>query len=304
MRIGTAEAESTFLSQGQALAGVLIERGVEGPIDVVLSPSASIDNANRLAAGEIDFGYMAANWIGRARRGEAPFRQPIDLRMVAPMNAGPLFFIARADSGLRTFDDLRGKSVCVGPRTSGMTQHSHTILGALGMSHADIEPVFLSFADGAEALAKGDIDAQLQCPIPNKVMSALDARVALRVISYAPAQLDTILGKVPFYRRVVMRKGALRALDADSAQPGVLNVLVTHARADAEMVRSVASAICTGASDLVAANALYTGLPELFEPLKSQGAAAFAFDGVVLHDGAVAAYREAGLLRLKGANLI
>lgn len=296
MRIGTAEVESTFLSQGQALAGMLIERGVEGPIDVLLSPSASIDNANRLHAGEIDFGYMAANWIGRAKRGEAPFKQPIDLAMVAPMNAGPLFFIARADSGLRTFDDLRGKRVCVGPKTSGMTQHSHTILAALGMSHADIVPVFLSFADGAEALAQGEINAQLQCPIPNKVMSALDARVALRVISYSPAQLDTTLSKVPFYRRVVMRKGALRALDADSAQPGVLNVLVTHARADTEMVRSVAAAIHAGARDLVVANALYTGLPELFEPLRTQGAAALAFDGVVLHEGAVSAYRAAGML--------
>lgn len=296
MRIGTAEADSTFLTQGQALAGVLLERGVEGPVDVVLSPSASIDNANRLHAGEIDFGYMAANWIGRARRGDAPFKQPIDLRMVAPMNAGPLFFIARADSGLRTFDDLRAKRVCVGPRTSGMTQHSHTILGALGLSHADIVPVFLSFADGAEALAKGEIDAQLQCPIPNKVMTALDARVGLRVISYAPAQLDAILAKVPFYRRAVMCKGSLRALDADSPQPGVLNVLVTHARADAEMVRSVASAIQAGADDLVKANALYTGLPDLFVPLRTQGAKALEFDGVVLHDGAKAAYGAAGLL--------
>lgn len=296
MRIGTAEADSTFLTQGQALAALLSGRGVPGPIEVALSPSASIDNANRLHAGEIDFGYMAANWIGRARRGEAPFKQPIDLRMVAPMNAGPLFFIARADSGLRTFDDLRGKRVCVGPRTSGMTQHSHTILGALGLSHADIVPVFLSFADGAEALAKGEIDAQLQCPIPNKVMSALDARVALRVVSYAPAQLDTILAKVPFYRRAVMRKGMLRALDADSVQPGVLNVLVTHARADRSLVQQVAGAIHAGANDLVAANALYAGLPDLFAPLETQGAKALEFDGVVLHDGAVAAYREAGLL--------
>ena len=296
MRIGTAEADSTFLTQGQALAGVLLQHGMEGPIDVLLSPSASIDNANRLHAGEIDFGYMAANWIGRARRGEAPFEQPIDLRMVAPMNAGPLFFITRADKGLRMFDDLLGKRVCVGPKTSGMTQHSHTILGALGLSHADIVPVFLSFAEGAEALARGEIDAQLQCPIPNKVMTALDARVALRVISYAPAQLDTILAKAPFYRRVVMRKGTLKALDADCAQPGVLNVLVTHARAEQALVQQVAGAISAGAQDLVAANALYMGLLDLLTPMKTQGAPALAFDGVVLHEGAMAAYRAAGLM--------
>ena len=296
MRIGTAESESTFLTQGQALAGVLLQRGVPGPIDVVISPAASIDNANRLDAGDIDFGYMAANWIGRARRGDAPFTKPIDLRMVAPMNAGPLFFIARADSGLATFSDLRGKRVCVGPRTSGMTQHAHTIFGALGGSLADVTPVYLSFADGADALARGEIDAQLQCPIPNKVMTSLDARLALRVLAYTPEQLETVLSKVSFYRRVVMKKGALRALDHDVAQPAVVNVLVCHARAEAAEVAAVAAAIVAGSNDLVAANALYAGLPDLFTPLVTEGASALTFDGVVPHDGALAAYRAAKLL--------
>ena len=296
MRIATAETNSTFLAQGQALAGMLAKRGIPGPIEVLVSPGASIDNANRLQAGDIDFGYMAANWIGRAKRGEAPFTVPVDLRMVAPMNAGPLFFIARADSSLRTFADLKGKRVCVGPLTSGMTQHAHTIFGALGGSFADFTPVYRSFADGAEALVRGEIDAQLQCPIPNQVMTALDARVPLRVLSYAPAELDQVLAKVEVYRRVVMRRGALRALGADVAQPGVVNVLVCHARANAAMVRQVAGAIAAGAADLVAANALYTGLPDLFAPLKTEGAKALEFGGVGLHEGAVGAYRAAGLM--------
>ena len=261
-----------------------------------ISPSASIDNANRLHAGEIDFGYMAANWIGRARRGEAPFKQPIDLRMVAPMNVGPLFFIARADSRLSTFSDLTGKRVCVGPLTSGMTQHAHTIFGALGGSLADVTPVHLSFAEGAAALARGEIDAQLQCPIPNKVMTALDAEVPLRVIAYTPAELATVLSKVPFYRQAVMRKGSLRALTADTSQPGVLNVLVCHARADRGLVAQVAGAIVGGAHELVATNALYAGLPDLFKPLATDGQKALEFDGVILHAGAIDAYRAARLM--------
>ena len=106
IRIGTAEPDSTFLTQGQALAAILPAHGAPGPYDVLMSPAASIDNANRLDRGEIDLGFMAANWIGRAKRGDKPFSAPIDLRMVAPMNVGPLFFIARAGSGIETFDDL------------------------------------------------------------------------------------------------------------------------------------------------------------------------------------------------------
>ena len=239
---------------------------------------------------------MASNWIGRAKSGEAPFTQKIDLRMVAPMNAGPLFFIARANSDLRTVSDLRGRRLVVGPQQSGMAQHARVILGALGLTFADVTPIFLDFAAGAEALERGEADAQLQCPIPNKVMTALAARVLLRVLPYAPADLDTVLRAVPFYRRTVMRKGAIRGLDADVAQAAVVNVLVTHARVAEDKVKDVTAAIFGARDELPRLNALFDGIGDLFTPLRSEGVGALEFGGVTLHPGAIAAYRAAGLL--------
>ena len=230
------------------------------PVEVSTSGHASVENANRLQANDIDFGFMASNWIGRAKNGEAPFAQKIDLRMVAPMNAGPLFFITRADSDLRTVTDLRGRRLVVGPQKSGMTQHARVILGTLGLTFADFTPVYLDFAAGAEALARGEADAQLQCPIPNKVMTALAARVLLRVLPYAAADLDTVLRAVPFYRRTVMRKGAIRGLDADVAQAAVVNVLVTHARTPEDTVSDVTSAIFDARDELPRLNALFDGI--------------------------------------------
>ena len=81
----------------------------------------------------IEFGFMASNWIGRAKNGEPPFAQPIDIRMAAPMNAGPLFFIARAGSPIRTVADLRGRRVVLGMKTSGMVQHAHTSSACSGL---------------------------------------------------------------------------------------------------------------------------------------------------------------------------
>jgi hypothetical protein len=297
VRIGTAERDSTFLSQGFALKTVLDRVPALTPVDVSTSGHASVENANRLAADDIDFGFMASNWIGRAKNGEAPFAQKIDLRMVAPMNAGPLFFIARADSELRTVTNVRGRRLVVGPQQSGMTQHARVILGALGLTFADVTPLFLDFAAGAEALERGEADAQLQCPIPNKVMTALAARVLLRVLPYAPADLDTVLRAVPFYRRTVMRKGAIRGLDADMAQAAVVNVLVTHARVAEDKVREVTAAIFAARDELPQLNALFDGIGDLLTPLRSEGARALEFGGVTLHAGAIAAYRAAGLLQ-------
>jgi uncharacterized protein len=297
VRIGTAEPNSTFLSQGLALKTVLDRVPALKPVEVSTSAHASVENANRLAANDIDFGFMASNWIGRARNGEAPFAQKVDLRMVAPMNAGPLFFIARADSDLRTVTDVRGQRLVVGPQQSGMAQHARVILGTLGLTFDDVTPMFLDFAAGAEALARGEADAQLQCPIPNTVMTALAARVLLRVLPYAAADLDAVLRAVPFYRRTVMRKGEIRGLEADVAQAAVVNVLVTHARVAKDKVRDVASAIFAARDELPRLNPLFDGLPELFEPLRTDGARALEFGGVTLHPGAIAAYRAAGLLQ-------
>jgi uncharacterized protein len=297
LRIGTAERDSTFLSQGNALKAVLERNPALPPVAVSISRHASTENANRLHADDIDFGFMASNWIGRAKNGEPPFAQKIDLRMVAPMNAGPLFFITRADSALRTVTDLRGRRLVVGPEKSGMTQHARVILDTLGLGFVDFTPLFLDFPAGAEAIVRGEADAQLQCPIPNKVMTALAERISVRVLPYGRGELEALLAAVPFYRRSIMRKNAIRGLDADVPQVAVVNVLVTHARVAAATVREVTTAIIAARDELPRLNALFGGIAELFEPLQSDGARALEFGDVALHPGALAAYRAAGLLR-------
>ena len=296
LRIGTSERDGTFHSQGRSLKTILDRHPQLAPVEVLESKSASVDNARRLSDAEIEFGFMASNWIGRAMSGEAPFVEPIDLRMAAPMNAGPLFFIAPAAAPIGCVGDLRGKRVSVGLATSGMVQHMHAIFGALGLSFTDFTPLYLDFAAGADALAAGTVDAQLQCPIPNQVMTALAARVDLQVIPYGPGEIEKVLRAVAFYRPTIMRARSIRGLEDDVTQIAVVNVLATHARVAEATVREVVAAVIEGACELARLNPLFVGLPDLFEPLRRQGRAALEFGGTPLHPGALRAYHEAGLL--------
>ena len=148
-RIATAEEGGTFWTQGLALKSVLEREPALAPIEIAPSPGASIETAEGVAAGDAAFGFMAANWIPRALAGEAPFARPLDLRIVAPMNTGPLFFIARADRQFRSVRDLQGKRVVFGPSTSGMAQHARVILDLLGLG---VTPLFLDFERGAAAV--------------------------------------------------------------------------------------------------------------------------------------------------------
>lgn len=296
VRIGTNEAGGTFHSQGTAIAGMLRSTTGLGEVEILATPNASVANAIHLDRGEVEFGFMASNWIGGAHRGEAPFDHPIGLRMASPANAGPMFFVTLAGSPIRTVGDLRGRRVAVGVEGGGMAQHLHTMFGVLGISFSDFTPVYLGFPDGADALKAGEIDAQWQCPIPNQVMTDLAAGADVRVVEYAPGELEKLVAEVPFYRRAVMAKGAFRGLDADSAQVGVLNVLVTHERVDEALVCAVVGAMVENIAELTRLCPLYDSLRPLYEPLRTEGGAALEIDGVALHPGALRAYEEAGYL--------
>jgi uncharacterized protein len=298
IRIGTGERGGTFHTQGLALKAAL-ERDLSIPaIEVVESPSGvSIENANRLHAGEIDFGFVSAPWVAAAKKGEAPFDHPIDLRVAAPMNVGPNFFVAHADSGLRKVSDLRGRKVAIGLKSSGIAQHAEAVFAALGIAPGDMERVYVDFAQGADMLAAGEVDAQYQCPIPNRVMLDLAERIRVRVLSYDPPHLDAALKFIPQDRPVIMPKGAFPGVDEDLPQLGVVNLLATHAHVDPETVRHIVRAIVSAAIELGRLDPLFEGLTELLDALKSGSRAALESDGVELHAGAVLAYADLGFLK-------
>ncbi|MDH3444204.1 MAG: TAXI family TRAP transporter solute-binding subunit [Deltaproteobacteria bacterium] len=296
-RMGTSEYGGTFYTQGSAFAELFNRGRSDADTCVVQTSDASIHNAKQLDAGELEFGFMASNWIGRAKDAAPPFAKKFALRMVAPANAGPMFFVKLANSPVKTVADFAGKRIAVGAKGSGMEQHSHTIFGVLGLSFDSFTPVHMSFADGAQALIAGEIDAQFQPPIPNKVMTDLSQRADVRVVPYAQGQLERVLAEVPFYRGVTMEKGVFRGVVEDIAQLAVINVLVTHERVPEVLVHDMARAIADNLDQLPQMNPLFKGLKDLFEPLRTRGPAAFEFGGVPLHPGAARAYKEAGWLK-------
>ena len=78
--------------------------------------------------------------------------------------------------------------------------------------------------------------------------------------------------------------------------PRCVNVLATDARMSEAVVHEAIAAVLANTEELGRLNSLFSGLDELFEPLRKQGPATLEFGGVKLHPGALSAYRQAGLL--------
>ena len=293
IRIGTSEVDGTFHRQGEAIASFLRKKY---RVETKPMTGSSVGSALGLASGELEFGFSASNWVGRALRGENPFDNPISLRMVAPANVGPMFFIVREDSKLYQINDMRGCRVAVNFIDSGMFQHTKTIFGILGISFDDFDPIYVGFEEGAEKLIKGEIDAQWQCPIPNPVMTKLANKLNVRVLEYGPGQLEKVIEKAKFYRQATIHKGSFKGVLSNTKQVGVLNVIATHERVNSEQVKDFVVSMITNARELGKIEELFKGLNDLFSEIGKEGRSIIEPDCVRLHDGAVEAYRKFGLL--------
>jgi TRAP transporter TAXI family solute receptor len=212
------------------------------------------------------------------------------------MNLGPNFFVVRADSNLRNVSDLRGKKVAIGLKTGGMMPHANAVLKAIGLGLNDVQRVYVDFAEGARMLISGEVDAQYQRPIPNRVMTELSKQCEVRVLRYDKTQIEAALRAIPYDRLTLMNKGSIRGLDEDIPQLGVLNLLVAHARTDERTVQLVAQAVITHAIALGALVPLFDGLPALLDMIRCERFVSLEFDDVRLHPGAARAYADAGFL--------
>ena len=132
--------------------------------------------------------------------------------------------------------------------------------------------------------------------MPGTTFPYLSERADVRVVPYAPGQLEKILSEVSFYRKVTIEKGAFRGVVQDVPQVAVVNVIVTHERVQDKAVYELAKTIAENLETPPKLNPPFKGLRDFFEPLRTKGAAAFEF-GVPLHPGALRAYREAGWLK-------
>ncbi len=295
LRIASSDLLSTFYEQAKALGQVLVEEGIAQETEVLVT-TGSVMNAEMVVGGDADLGFMASNWVPRAVTGASPFTAPVDVAIVAPLNAGPLFFVAKADSELNSVAELRGRKVAVGHRDSGMAQHALNMVRNFGWGDDGMEFAFISTFDGGDALASGAVDAQFQAPIPSTHFRELCDRIAIKVLDYGPGQIEGACREIPFYTPAMVPAQFVPGLDSDRAAIGVLNVIVTVAGGGGQFTHDVTEAYIRRAKDLEQMNPLFLGLEGLLARARTEGAVALAPGDAPLHPSSAQAFREAGLL--------
>lgn len=157
--IATGGTGGVYYVYGGGIAEVLT-RHLEGVNAVAEVTSASVDNIRLLTQGEAEVAFSLADTAYLAVQGEDPFEEPQPIRALAVLYNNYNHLVVRADSGINTVADLRGKRVSTGAPGSGTEVTALRILQAYGLNpDTDVQRDFLGVQESADALRDGRIDA-------------------------------------------------------------------------------------------------------------------------------------------------
>lgn len=162
--VGTGDLTGVYYPAGGAICRLVNkERNLHGIRCAVESTQGSTYNLNALKRGELDLAIVQPDWLYHAAMGSSIFAQEgasKGLRTLMNLHSEALTIVARKDSGIKTFRDLKGKKVNLGSPESGQRRTMDLILSTLGWDYNDFEIASeLSASDMSEALCSGRIDA-------------------------------------------------------------------------------------------------------------------------------------------------
>ena len=95
---------------------------------------------------------------------------------------------------------MKGKIVSIGAQGSGVYFNAIDVLGAYGMTEADITPVYQSFGDSAESLKDKKIDAAfIVAGAPTTAIVDLSTSAQVYLVSIDDEHMDKLLASSPYY---------------------------------------------------------------------------------------------------------
>jgi TRAP transporter TAXI family solute receptor len=157
--VGTNPAGSIYYALGGGLAKVFTEKmGVQAIVQPYAGSSVYLPLINN---GEVTAGLSSTLDSGAAYRGEDGRAPMKNLRSLVRFFSLPYTFIVRADSGLKTIADLKGKKVVMEFKAlRGLQPMNEAILLAGGLKLSDITPITVAgLKQGLDAVADKTADA-------------------------------------------------------------------------------------------------------------------------------------------------
>ncbi len=297
--IGTGGPTGVYFVVGNAVCRMVHKEAAEGRKSgrkhglrcAAPSTGGSNYNIGQIKEGELQFGVAQSDWQFHAVNGSSKWEgnKYSDLRAVFSVHPEPFQLIAGKNSGINSWDDLKGKTVNIGNPGSGQRGTMEVLMKARGMSVSDFKQATeLTSSEQVNALCDGKVDAiAYTVGVPNGAIGQaidgcgahfvnLDSDAEKKLVSDNPYYAFATIPAATFYKSQVN----------DATTFGVMATFVSSASVSNDFVYEVVRAVFENLDDFRKLHPAFTNLDP--KQMISNGLSA------PLHDGAVKYYKEQG----------
>ncbi|MCV6592002.1 MAG: TAXI family TRAP transporter solute-binding subunit [Silicimonas sp.] len=290
--IGTGGVTGVYYPTGGAICRLVNkgrkEHGVRCSVE---STGGSVYNTRTIREGELDFGVVQSDVQSAAMEGVRAFDgdEPYgDLRAVFSVHPEPMHVMVRADAGISSVMDMKGKRVNIGNPGSGTRVLADVLMAAAGVTPDDFSlAAELKSSEQAAALCDGKIDAAIWAAgLPNGSTMEATSTCEIQILDLTTSGTETVLAENAAYAAATIPGGLYPGNDADVASWGPKATFVTDAKTPDMVVYTLVKSIFENFDDFKKLHPAFGRLTE--EQMIKDGLSA------PLHPGAAKYYAERG----------
>lgn len=294
--IATARPGAIYHAVGNAICRIVNLADANDPARRcrAIESDGALANVEKVRRGEATFGLTQSDLAYGAFRGEGAFAAEggdQDLRTVIGLHRESFAVIARADSAIHDFADIRGQRIGIGKIGAGYTFTRDVVLDFYGWTISDFDRAQeLGPTAQDRTLCEDRVDVIIfEAAHPDGLTQQATSGCRARIVPVAGPAIDRLLATYPYYIASVIPGGLYAGNPADIPTFGTQTLLVTSASQPDDLVYAMARALLEDFADF---RRLHPALATLQKQDIVPSEAVMP-----IHPGALRYYREAGLLR-------
>ncbi len=256
VNIATGGTAGTYFPLGGALAEIW-NANIKGVNATAQSTGASVANINLLRDGKNEVIMVQNDICYYAVNGLEMFKDKAfaDIRGLLTLYNETCQVITLADKGITKISDLKGKRVAVGAAGSGAEANARQILEAAGLTYKDLTAQYLSFAEAANNLKDGNIDAAfVTAGHPTAAVQDIAASRKIVLVNISPEIIAAITKKYPYYTPSTIPAGTYTGVDVPVSTVTVKAMLAVKANLDANLAYQMVKTLYANTERLKAAH--------------------------------------------------
>ena len=239
----TGGTQGTYYALGGTFADLIsTETGVKTTAEV---SQASAANMLSLQDGKGEIAFVQTDIAFYATEGSEMFEDnAIDtISALGALYPETVQLVTLADSGIKSYEDLKGKKVSVGAPGSGTYANAEQLLEIHGLTMDDIEAQNLDFGESADSIQSGQIDAAfITAGYPTGAVEALNATKVVSIVPVSAEKAEELIAKYPYYAVDTIPAGTY-GLAEDVPAVSVLAMLAVNKDLSEDLVYAMAKAI-------------------------------------------------------------